>query len=310
MIFTEEQIREIRRRLAQIGVRDTDLPDAGEIMGEETIAIVQEGINKKIPLSQVFESPAFSHYYKLLLDTIKAKQEELDALINEIKEQKLSLSDQLGDGQAVGITQKVITDIINSIWDKIDEITGQGARELVMTITPPAYVGEDGCDVHIKAECKDASKVFEKVSLYLNDVLVSEAENTSILIYDTHINEDATVRCEAQIMGRSYHVEDTIRQYNSFYIGAGTNYTDIMDTSHSIKINESMRESKDITCSEGDNIFVVINKNLRYGFIRIDMNGFEIPFTESTEVVDNTEYSVFTSNNTYRAGTYNIDING
>lgn len=46
--FTKAQIEEIRKQLATMGVRDTDLPVAHELDGGEIVAIVQEGINKKV----------------------------------------------------------------------------------------------------------------------------------------------------------------------------------------------------------------------------------------------------------------------
>lgn len=46
--FTKEQIEEIRRQLATLGVRDTDLDSAGPLSGDELVAIIQNGINKKV----------------------------------------------------------------------------------------------------------------------------------------------------------------------------------------------------------------------------------------------------------------------
>ena len=46
--FTKEQIEEIRRQLATQGVRDTDLQNAGPLSGDELVAIIQNGINKKV----------------------------------------------------------------------------------------------------------------------------------------------------------------------------------------------------------------------------------------------------------------------
>ena len=40
------------------------------------------------------------------------------------------------------------------------------------------------------------------------------------------------------------------------------------------------------------------------------MNGFEIPTTKTEVNINGTDYDVYTSVNTYLAGTYNIDING
>lgn len=52
--FTKAQIEEIRKALATLGVKDTDLPNASTISGDELIAIVQDGINKKVGISDFF----------------------------------------------------------------------------------------------------------------------------------------------------------------------------------------------------------------------------------------------------------------
>lgn len=46
--FTKAQVEEIRKQLATLGIRDTDLPVAHELDGDEIVAIVQDGINKKV----------------------------------------------------------------------------------------------------------------------------------------------------------------------------------------------------------------------------------------------------------------------
>ena len=46
--FTKAQIEEIRRALATEGVKDTDLDNAHALSGDEQVAIVQDGVNKKV----------------------------------------------------------------------------------------------------------------------------------------------------------------------------------------------------------------------------------------------------------------------
>lgn len=49
--FTKAQIEEIRKQLATLGVRDTDLPDVtAPLNGDEIVAIVQNGENRKVPI--------------------------------------------------------------------------------------------------------------------------------------------------------------------------------------------------------------------------------------------------------------------
>ena len=100
------------------------------------------------------------------------------------------------------------------------------------------------------------------------------------------------------------------RQYeNVFYIGAGSAYTDVLDNAHMKPVSKSMKISTNVTCANGDNIILVILSSFRDNFFRADMNGFEIPFTESTQTVDGVQYNILVSENTYQADTYNIDIN-
>ena len=51
--FTKQQIEEIRRRLASIGVKDSDLPDAETLTGDELVAIVQNGENRKASIYEL-----------------------------------------------------------------------------------------------------------------------------------------------------------------------------------------------------------------------------------------------------------------
>lgn len=51
-MFTTNQIEEIRQKLQLEGAKDTSFPDASSIKGNEILALVQEGINKKMTLKE------------------------------------------------------------------------------------------------------------------------------------------------------------------------------------------------------------------------------------------------------------------
>ena len=51
-MFTTNQIEEIRKRLQLEGAKDTSFPDASAIKGNEILALVQEGVNKKMTLKE------------------------------------------------------------------------------------------------------------------------------------------------------------------------------------------------------------------------------------------------------------------
>jgi hypothetical protein len=127
---------------------------------------------------------------------------------------------------------------------------------------------------------------------------------------DTHIDDTSVIKCVAQILGIEYTKEVSVSHYSSFWLGAGSSYEDVMVDSNLRQLNEGMVGSYDVEISSsGQHIILVLGESLASDFVRADMNGFEIPMTETTQIVDGITYKVFTSDNIYALGTYNIDIN-
>ena len=316
MIFTQEQIQEIYSRLRRLGIKDTDFPPAHEVDGSETIAIVQDSVNKKIPLSLIFDSPAFESYYKLLIDTITEKENELNSIVDEVRERKIGLSNNFGDGETVGINQKVLTQAINKLWQKIEDMTGEILQGINMTVTPDYFISEDGTTVHITANTVEANGIFEKIQFYGNGTLIAEYENTDYVEFDTHIDETTVIMCKAQIMGVEYTRQHVITHYNSFLIGAGDSYADLMlDAEHfnpdyAVPVTEGLRGSNPVDVPEGKHIIIVLGESLRQAFMRADISFTEIEFTEQEVTIYDKTYAVLTSVNTYEAGTYKVFING
>lgn len=55
-MFTREQIREISKRLSELGIKDTDLEEVDKISSDGVIAIVQDGVNKKVSIKELISS--------------------------------------------------------------------------------------------------------------------------------------------------------------------------------------------------------------------------------------------------------------
>ena len=134
-----------------------------------------------------------------------------------------------------------------------------------------------------------------------------ERTNTKISLledYYSHFKEDNRLKTrhgQVEFLTNLKYIESYLQKDDKIIdIGAGTGaYSGYL-----------YQQGYDITCVDNDHIIIVMSEGLRPGFIRADMNSFEIPFEETTVTIDNKNYSVFTSRNTYEAGTYNIDING
>lgn len=241
--------------------------------------------------------------------TLIELHKDLQNQIDSFNKHGVSVSNEFGSDPHIGISQKTLTDAFNKVWQKIEEITGEVLQGFSMVVTPEYFVSEDGCNIHISVNTAETNGVFEKLSFYINGTLVTEAENVDFFEYDTEITETSVVKCVAKIMGVEYPRQQIITHYNSFWLGAGTSYTDVMQVTNIIPITNGMRGAYNVEVKEGQSIIIVVGDSLRARFIRADLNGVEIQFTETSVTVGDKQYIVLKSE-PWNAGTYNIDING
>ena len=207
-------------------------------------------------------------------------------------------------------------DSLNNIWAKIEEITGEQLLGITLTTSPNYTVGEWNSTVTIDAHPSTPGEVFDHVAIYNGDELLVEGDNLRSISTSISTQVTANIRCEATILGIPYVSEKVITHFASFWLGAGDTYQDLMDANnrflpqYAIPITNGMRGAYNVTVEDGKRIIIVVGDTLSEGFIRADLNGVEIQFTESACTdVDGKSYKVFTSE-PWTAGEYNIDING
>lgn len=264
------------------------------------IAALEEVMNEKVDSMGAALRLEFQGYLKTI-----------ERIIADLNEGGIVLADRFGDNPHIGISQMTLTNAINRIWQKIEELTGEISHGITLTVDKEYFVSEDGADLHITVNPVDSTDIFEHVSLYANGVLIDEKKNVEDLYtVDYHIEESTLIRCEAKILGIPYEDKAFVAKYNSFWIGGGNSYLDVMQTAP-IPIESGMRGHYPVAVGDGEHIIVVVGEHLANGFIRADMNGVEIAFTlEEGVEVDGKKYNVYTSVNTFNEGTYDIDVNG
>lgn len=252
----------------------------------------------------------FIHKYDHEICKLKAKDADLQNQIDSFNEHGVSVSNVFGTDQHVGVSQKTLTDAFNKLWQKIEDITGDALQGISMTVTPDYFISEDGCSVHITANTVETNGIFEHIAFYANGSLIAEADNVHFFEYDTELTETTVIRCVAKIMGIEYPRQAIVTHYNSFWLGAGATYQDIMDVEHVIPITSGLRGQHEVTAAADDRIFIILGESLRSAFLRADISFTEINFTEQEVTVDGKTYCVLTSENTYEAGTFKVFING
>lgn len=236
----------------------------------------------------------------------------LNGLIDTIQKvlADTAVSNEFGQSTTRGVSQKTLTEALNKLWQKIEDMTGEVLQGISMSVTPDYFISEDGCSVHISANTVETNGIFEHIAFYANGTLIAEADNVDYFDHDFHVDETTVIMCKAKILGVEYTRQHVITHYNSFWLGAGAAYSDIMDVEHVIPITNGMRGAYNVDVAQGQHIIIIVGESLAAGFLRADLNSVEINFTESTVTVDGKNYKVFTSEEVYSAGTYNIDING
>ena len=203
-----------------------------------------------------------------------------------------------------------LIDAITRIWEKFSELTGETFEGITFTVNPQYYIGENGSTVHVIADTETLSGEFEKLQIFINNELVSEHKNVHYLEEDIHIDGTSTITCTAIMNGIPYVKSKTITHYDSFWVGAGLNYLDVMKIENLKTIKGGLKSNHDITFNDGDKLFVIIGEDLENDFTRVDYNGIEVQF-EVPELItiNGMNYKVYASINSYTAGIINIDIN-
>lgn len=144
MIFTKEQIAEIKRRLAIEGVKDSDIRKLDlrkeALTGEETLVIVKNNENVRVPVKSLLPSTIVESvetvtedeevYLKFVFNTVNGEQEVLVPITSIIANY---LNDKIDDMQEEidGIKEdlnsvlETMEDFENSVWDDIDTISNR-----------------------------------------------------------------------------------------------------------------------------------------------------------------------------------------
>lgn len=241
---------------------------------------------------------------------VKPYVENLQNQIDSLEVSGIALANVFGNDPHIGINQQRLTSAINQIWAVLEQITGNTYLGFTMVCDHDYFISETVETITLTATPSDPNGYFEHVAAYNGNTLIAEAENVNTFTCQAEITDTSTFRIVGKLLGVEYTRQHTVIHYNSFFLGAGTAYTDVLNVQHVIPIANNMRGAYNVTAADDDHLFVIVGESLAEGFIRADMNGIEIAFTESTVTVGGKTYKVFTSGDTYQAGTYNIDING
>ena len=232
-------------------------------------------------------------------------------MIRSIQVGGIALSGKFGDRTDIGIHQKALTKAIGKLWDEIGKITGKTYMDFSLTVQPTFIVKEGVGTVTVTADCMESISDFDSIKFYVNGELKAESHDVSVYTQTLTIEGDgvSTIKAVGVIFGKTITKEAQVTKAVPFFMGSGQNYQEVLVPECAKELIGTLEGDYDVTIkNNGDYMFIVIPISHKNEFRRADMNGLglkvEIPMA-STEYAD---YVVYKSLNTYKAGTYNIDI--
>ena len=153
-MFTRDQIEEIKKNLIMLGTKDTQFPDAHKLNGEEIIAIVQDGENKKIPLSSIINDD----FINVSKDTTEILTLSTAVSKIDINNRKLGQVITFRDGATSWATYQFTGSSLNdwsttSLWKNITGSGESGVDELKSQVdTNTADIASLKADVSSNAQ--------------------------------------------------------------------------------------------------------------------------------------------------------------
>lgn len=256
----------------------------------------------------------------IILPLINQVRDSLQSQIDSLEVSGIALSDDLGDGTTVGITQKGITDNINTLWAEVDKLSAESNYKFHFAVTPLTIPAGRTTPITVNVSTNSLSEVFEELTINVepmgDDPQIRRFTNTRSESPTFSISNDAVVTCTAVIAGVRYNKTKTVSLQNSFWIGANSynGYNHVVISDNRKSFSGVMDGNYDVTFTEDSHLFVIM-KDGKDEFKRADMNGVEIEMDQGGFIAYSldgayiTAMTYYRSKNTFKAGTYNIDIN-
>ena len=235
----------------------------------------------------------------------KLADDVIEGIIDRIIEQGIegvTLKDELGDSTEFGVTQRAITEAIDSLGDRIDEIGNASLYNFSLMVSPEYLSTYGGGD--ITTTCTYEYGNFDSIKVYIGDTLAGEAEDTDTLTVTGSIQETTTIRAEAVIGGVTVTREHVVKYYSPSFIGSGSVSVDLVNSSRAIGYAGSLNVSCMVDVRDGDRIIAVTPKDSEIQIDKAYMSGIVIPMNTT----DTQSYTVMESVNAYKAGRYEIGI--
>lgn len=348
MIFTQEQINEIKQRLSLSGIKDSELDKLNllehPLTGKEVIAIVKDGENLRISVEDLYEE--FAKYieqsenkedffnvsvYLGRLDPEfenAAKPCTLEEAINACPPyirragQTISFLDSNNmkweTYQYIGTEDDDWEDITlfenyyQGLQDQIDAIVSNKATISLSASATTFIVGERTFTLTASTDTSAESIIIKQGS----NIIATGSGKT--LVQEVRVEQTTAGNIEytAEFTfagGNKKPTDVTIYFVNEIYVGSGAVYTDVTTDSYAVSARRSPAGTYNVTVAQnGQYVFFIIPATM--SITKATLNGFGFPLDAPVSVTvesgtgESVAYKSYRSSNTNDAGTYQIVV--
>ena len=235
--------------------------------------------------------------------TWKKLNRELQQIIASKAEGGIALSDEWGDSDLIGITQKKLSQAHADLQAQIDAIVSD--RVVVSLAATPSLVMA-GVESSI-ALVASSNMAVASIKVKKGATEIASGSGTELTCTDTITPQagETTYVAEFTSEGVNKTAEASVTAVWPIKYGAGSDYTDAT-TQASVRTTPEGTYNINIP-SNGSYVFLVVPRDMSISHAQ--MSGFDFPLEEPVNVeIGGVEYKYYQSSNTYDAGTLTIVI--
>ena len=325
MIFTQEQINEIKQRLALSGSKDIQFPLAElPLTGEEVIAIVQNGENKRVSIEEFYEE--FSQYIdgseRVDFFNVSRYAQRIADADNSIaltlaEAVELCPEDVKRGGQVItfvgnegnwaiwqykGTTPENWNDTETS-WVNLDYNPNLG---IIFTASDTSVPFGESKNIYLHFETSDGGKA-SVVQLFINNELFKTYKDVATLDINKEVSKESLFTLKVSQYGYEYEESHQVLISYPAWIGAGESYDEVIKDANKFEAIDSIDGTYTTTFDKSANLIAVVPKSFIIG--PITMSGFEVPMEPASyQKIEGVDYAIYMSSNKYIAGTHTFTV--
>ena len=233
---------------------------------------------------------------------------DLQNIIASAGEHGVALSNEFGDSELLGISQKTLTETIDAIQDRINQL--HPGSYLSITATPNLIYKGETSEIDVTVRMKDGS-IADKITLMAGNEEVASEENVSQIEATISVQDTTNLTGLAERQGLTFDASTVVTGVKPYYVGSidsNESPQDMLTDEYRQPIKANPNGTYNITVpANGYKVYFILPDDMEIH--KATMSGFDFPLEYDPYFpVDGYTMHLYASANTYDAGSLTIVI--